>query len=65
MLRRKEACAYRTLVTGGISEQYLHAIRLHLQRQDARGPDAFRASIEAQVGRRAVPATVRPAAQES
>ncbi len=32
------------------------AIRLHLQRQHALGPDTFRASIEAQLGRRAGPA---------
>ncbi len=47
-----------SLVTGAISEQELHAIRLHLQRQHALGPDAFRASIETQLGRRAGPAKI-------
>jgi len=50
--------AYRTLVNGAISEQDLQAIRLHLQRQHALGPDGFRASIEAQLGRRAGPARI-------
>ena len=50
--------AYRTLVTGAIAEQDLHAIRLQLQRQHALGPDSFRASIEAQLGRRAGPARI-------
>jgi REP-associated tyrosine transposase len=50
--------AYRTLVAGAMSEQDLHAIRLHLQRQHALGPDRFRASIEAQLGRRAGPAKI-------
>ena len=54
----KRHAAYRTLVTGAISEQDLHAIRLHLQRQHALGPDTFRASIEAQLGRRAGPAKI-------
>ena len=53
----KSHAPYRTLVTGTISEQDLHAIRLPLQRQHALGPDASRASIEAQLGRRATPAT--------
>ncbi len=48
--------AYRTLVTGAVSEQDLHAIRLQLQRQHALGTDSFRVSIEAQLGRRAGPA---------
>lgn len=48
--------AYRTLVKGAIAEQDLHAIRLQLQRQHALGPESFRASIEAQPGRRAGPA---------
>ena len=50
--------AYRTLVNGAISEQDVQAIRLHLQRQHALGPDGFRASIEAQLGRRAGPARI-------
>lgn len=50
--------AYRTLVAGAIPEQDLHAIRLQLQRQHPLGPDAFRARIEAQLGRRAGPAKV-------
>ncbi len=49
---------YRALFAGAISEQDLHAIRLHLQRQHALGPDAFRASIESQLGRRAGPAKI-------
>ncbi len=49
---------YRALFAGAISEQDLHAIRLHLRRQHALGPDAFRASIEAQLGRRAGPARI-------
>ena len=48
--------AYRTLVRGAVSEQDLHAIRLQLQRQHALGSEGFRASIEAQLGRRAGPA---------
>ena len=47
--------AYRTMVSGAISEQDLHAIRLQLQRQHALGPDTFRAAIEEKLGRRAGP----------
>jgi putative transposase len=43
------------MVSGAISEQDLHAIRLQLQRQHALGPDTFRAAIEAKLGRRAGP----------
>ena len=50
--------AYRTLVKDAVSEQDLHAIRLQLQRQHALGPDTFRASIEAQLGRRAGPGKI-------
>lgn len=50
--------AYRTLVAGAIPDGDLHAIRLNLQRQHALGSDVFRASIEAQLGRRAGPAKV-------
>jgi putative transposase len=44
---------YRALVSGTTSEQDLQLIRLQLQRQHVLGPDSFRASIEAQLGRRA------------
>lgn len=50
--------AYRELVGQAISEDDLTAIRLHLQRQHALGPDRFRAAIEAQLGRRAGPAKI-------
>jgi REP-associated tyrosine transposase len=50
--------AYRALVADAIPEQDVHAIRLQLQRQHALGPDTFRASIEAYLGRRAGPGKV-------
>jgi putative transposase len=49
---------YRTLVADAISHGDLAAIRLNLQRQHALGSDRFRATIEAQLGRRAGPATI-------
>lgn len=58
--------AYRELVRQAISEDDLTAIRLHLQRQHALGPDRFRAAIEAQLGRRAGPAKIgRPPKQRA
>jgi putative transposase len=49
---------YRALVTDPMPDQDLHAIRLNLQRQHALGSEGFRAKIEAQLGRRAGPATI-------
>lgn len=58
--------AYRELVREVISEDELTAIRLHLQRQHALGPDRFRAAIEAQLGRQAGPAKIgRPPKQRA
>jgi putative transposase len=49
---------YRILVSQAIPDDDLAAIRLNLQRQHALGSDRFRALIEAQLGRRAGPATI-------
>ena len=50
--------AYRALVMENIDAADTDAIRQHLQRQHAFGPDRFRAAIEAQLGRRAGPAKI-------
>lgn len=50
--------SYRALIAQAIPDDDLTAIRLNLQRQHALGPDRFRAAIEAQLGRRAGPATI-------
>ena len=49
---------YRALVIADIEAAETDAIRQHLQRQHAFGPDRFRAAIEAQLGRRAGPAKI-------
>ena len=54
-----ERCqAYRALVLQGVAEEELDSIRLYLQRQHAFGSDRFRATIEAQLQRRAGPAKI-------
>ena len=56
---RQERCAaYRALATETLSQDDLDAIRTHLQRQHALGPDRFRVVIEAQLQRRAGPAKI-------
>ena len=51
---RDERCAaYRTFAMETLSQDDVDAIRTHLQRQHALGPDRFRPAIEAQLSRRA------------
>jgi putative transposase len=53
--------AYRALLEQAITTDELDSLRLHLQRQHPYGTERFRASIEAQLSRRAGPAkTGRP-----
>ena len=55
----QERCAaYRTLAMETLLQDDLDAIRTHLQRQHALGPDRFRLTIEAQLARRAGPAKI-------
>lgn len=54
-----ERCeAYRALIAEALSPDDVDHIRLHLQRQHALGSERFRASIEAQLSRRAGPAKI-------
>lgn len=56
---REERCAtYRALAMEVLPQENLDAIRAHLQRQHALGPDRFRAAIETQLKRRAGPARI-------
>ena len=58
--------AYRSLVNQCLEPSELEAIRGHLQRQHALGPDRFRVAIEALLNRRAGPARIgRPKKNQS
>ena len=54
----QRCAAYRTLAMETLARDDIDAIRTHLQRQHALGPDRFRLAIEAQLSRRAGPAKI-------
>lgn len=56
--RQHRCAAYRALTLETLSSDDIEAIRGHLQRQHALGPDRFRLAIEAQLSRRAGPAKI-------
>jgi putative transposase len=56
--RQQRCTAYRALTLEALSPDEVEAIRSHLQRQHALGPDRFRVAIEAQLSRRAGPAKI-------
>lgn len=56
--REQRCAAYRTLAMETLAQDDIDAIRTHLQRQHALGPDRFRLAIEAQLSRRAGPAKI-------
>jgi putative transposase len=56
--------AYRSLVDQVLPDSEINDVRRHVQQQHALGSPRFRAAIEAQLGRRAGPATIgRPPKQ--
>ena len=62
----QRCAAYRTLAMEALSQDEIDAIRTHLQRQHALGPDRFRLAIEAHLSRRAGPAKIgRPRKHET
>jgi putative transposase len=54
----QRCAAYRALAMETLSQDDTDAIRTHLQRQHALGPDRFRLAVEAQLSRRAGPAKI-------
>jgi len=58
--REQRCAAYRTLAMETLSQDDIDAIRTHLQRQHALGPDRFRRAIEAKLYRRAGHAKIGP-----
>ena len=56
--REQRCAAYRTLAMETLAQDDIDAIRTHLQRQHALGPDRFRLAIEARLSRRAGPAQI-------
>jgi putative transposase len=56
--RQQRCTAYRALTLEALSPDDVEAIRSHLQRQHALGPDRFRVAIKAQLSRRDGPAKI-------
>ena len=56
--REKRCAAHGTLAIDPLSPDDLDAIRSHLQRRRAPGPDPFRPAIDARLSRNAGPARI-------